>query len=104
MATQDLSEAQSVDRSQRGGSIGMVLVVAVVLVSAAVALLVIGRGRAEPYILGLLAVLAVIGVFALFAIAAGILRMPGKEEVDTLIKAVPDTDPDVRVVTDTAGR
>jgi two-component system cell cycle sensor histidine kinase/response regulator CckA len=106
MATQDLSEAprMSVDRSQRGGSIGLVLLVAVVLVSAAVALLVIGRGRAEPYILGLLAVLAVIGVFALFAIAAGILRMPGKEEVDPLIKAVTDTAHDGLVVTDPAGR
>src|SRR5712691_851721 len=106
MATQDLSGAprMSVDRSQRGGSIGLVLLVAVVLVSAAVALLVIGRGRAEPYILGLLAVLAGIGVFALFAIAAGILRMPGKEEVDPLIKAVTDTAHDGLVVTDPAGR
>src|SRR5215475_14000422 len=105
MATQDLSEVprEAVDRSQRGGSIGMVLLVAIVLVGAAVALLFIGRTRAEPYIIGLLAVLAVIGVFSLFAIAAGILRMPGKE-VNPLIKAVTDTANDGLVVTDPAGR
>src|SRR5215470_15874552 len=105
MATQDLSEAprEAVDRSQRSGSIGMVLLVAMVLVGAAVALLFIGRTRAEPYIIGLLAVLAVIGVFSLFAIAAGILRMPGKE-VNPLIKAVTDTANDGLVVTDPGGR
>src|SRR5215470_12586248 len=105
MATQDLSDSsrESVDRSQRSGSIGMVLLVAMVLVGAAVALLFIGRNRAEPYIIGLLAVLAVIGVFSLFAIAAGILRMPGKE-VNPLIKAVTDTANDGLVVTDPAGR
>src|SRR5262249_33982352 len=73
MAPQDLSEPPrtSVDRLQRGGSIGMVLLVAVVLVGAAVAFLFIGRARAEPYIVGLLTVLAVVGVFSMFAIAAG---------------------------------
>ena len=63
MATQDLSEghrAPAVDRSQnggRGGSIGMVLLVAIVLVAAAVGLLLVGRGNAGPYILALLAFL-----------------------------------------------
>src|SRR5262245_51423124 len=106
MTTQDVSEAPrvAIDRGQRGGSIGMVLMVAVALVAAAVTLLFLGRGRAEPYILGLLAVLAVIGVFALFAVAAGILRMPGRAEVDPLIKAVTDTANDGLVVTDAAGR
>src|SRR5262249_24599078 len=105
MATQDLSEVprEAADRSQRGGSIGMGLLGSVVLVGAAVALLFIGRTRAEPDIIGLLAVLAVIGVFSLFAIAAGILRMPGKE-VNPLIKAVTDTANDGLVVTDPAGR
>ncbi|MFL6946752.1 MAG: cell cycle histidine kinase CckA [Xanthobacteraceae bacterium] len=105
MATHDLSETPrpSVDRLQRGGSIGMVLLVAAVLVGAAVALLFIGRGRAEPYIVGLLTILAVIGVFSMFAIAAGILRLPGNE-VNPLIKAVTDTAADGLVVTDPTGR
>ena len=78
MATQDLSNlgesnrTGTVDRSQsavRGGSIGMVLLVAVVLVGAAVGLLLVGRGNAGPYILILLSFLAMAGVFSLFAIA-----------------------------------
>jgi two-component system, cell cycle sensor histidine kinase and response regulator CckA len=106
MATQDMKDdtTQAVDRSQRNGSIGMVLIVAVVLVGAALALLFIGRTNAEPYILGLLAVLAVIGVFSLFAIAAGILRFPGKEAGNPLTWGVANSAPDGIVVTDPSGR
>jgi two-component system cell cycle sensor histidine kinase/response regulator CckA len=106
MTTQGLSDSSKMpfDRSQRRGSTGMVLLVAVVLVGAAVALFFIGRGHAQLYILALLAVLAMIGVFSLFALATGILRMPGKEEVDPLIKAVTDTAQDGLLVTDSAGR
>ena len=49
--------------SRGGGSIGLVLLVALVLVGAAGGLLLIGRTNAEPYILALLAVLAMVGVF-----------------------------------------
>jgi hypothetical protein len=50
-----------IDRSRAGrggGSIGLVLLIAFVLVAAAGALLLIGRAKAEPFIVGLLAVLA----------------------------------------------
>ena len=96
-----------VDRSHggaRGGSIGMVLVVAVALVSAAVGLLVVGRGYAAPYILVLLAFLATIGVFALFALATGILRVAGKESDSPVLKAVADEALDGLLVTDRRGR
>src|ERR1700731_3155816 len=91
MATQGLSERRlsdrrlserriTLDRSETAqrGSIGFVLLVALVIVGAAVALLFIDRGRAEPYIVGLLAILATVGVFSLFAFAAGLLRFFGK--------------------------
>jgi two-component system, cell cycle sensor histidine kinase and response regulator CckA len=94
----------SVDRSQRRGSTGMVLLVAVALVAAALMLLFIGRGHAQVYIIALLSVLAMVGVFSLFALATGILRMPGKEEVNPLIKAITDTAQDGLLVTDSAGR
>src|SRR6266849_5716733 len=92
--------------SRGGGSIGLVLLIALVLVGAAGALLLIGRARAEPYILALLAVLATLGVFLLFALAAGILRASGREAASPLLKALVDhanegilvTDPDGRVV------
>jgi two-component system cell cycle sensor histidine kinase/response regulator CckA len=106
MTTQGLGDIprSSVDRTQRRGSTGMVLLVALVLVGAVVALLFIGRGHAQLYIVALLATLAMVGVFSLFALAAGILRMPGKEEVDPLIKAITDTAQDGLLVTDSAGR
>ena len=111
MATQDLSEGYRpptvVDRSQagaRGGSIGMVLLVAVALVGAAVGLFVVGRGHAAPYILVLLAGLATIGVFSLFALATGILRVAGKAADNPVLKAVADEAPDGLLVTDRRGR
>src|SRR5258707_9818042 len=106
MATQDMTKGprQAVVRIQRNGSIGMVLLVAVVLVGAAVALLFVGRPNAEPFILGLLAMLAMVGVFSLFALAAGILRIAGKEAGNPFVKAIADTAPDGIVVTDAKGR
>src|SRR5712692_247500 len=107
MATQDLGEGRKLaafDRGERSGSIGLVLLVAFVLVGAAVGFVFIGRGNAQPYVLGLLSILAVIGVFSLFAGAAGILRLPGKEAGNAVVKAAADAAPDGIVVTDPAGR
>src|SRR3977135_3204116 len=110
MASQDLSEGRRravIDRTQgaaRSGSIGFVLLVAVVLVGAATGLMLIGRAQAGPYILALLAVLAMIGVFLLFALAAGIIRASGKEASNPLIKSVVDDAVDALLVTDASGR
>ena len=111
MATQDLSEtsrATVIDRSQtggRGGSIGMVLLVAIALVGAAVGLLLVGRGNVGPYILGLLAFLAMAGVFSLFALATGILRVAGKDTgASPMLKMVVDDAVDGLLVTDPRGR
>ena len=63
MAAQDVSENRrpsAVDRSgDRGGSISMVLAVALLLVGSVIAFLFIGRANAQPYILALLSVLFV---------------------------------------------
>ena len=90
--------------SRGGGSVGLVLLVALVLVAAAGALLLIGRARAEPYILALLAVLATLGVFLLFALAAGILRASGREAASPLLKALVDHANEGILVTDPHGR
>ncbi len=90
--------------SRGGGSIGLVLLIALVLVGAAAGLLYLGRVRAEPYLLALLAVLAMAGVFLLFALAAGILRMPGAEAASPLIKAVVDHASEGILLTDARGR
>jgi two-component system cell cycle sensor histidine kinase/response regulator CckA len=65
---------------------------------------VLGRGNAEPYILGFLAVLATVGVFSLFALASGILRLPAAEPANTLIKSLVDDAFDGVLVTDGDGR
>jgi two-component system, cell cycle sensor histidine kinase and response regulator CckA len=87
-----------------GGSIGLVLVIAIVLVGSAAVLVMSGRGSGEPYILALLAVLAMVGVFLLFALAAGILRMTGHDAASPLIKSVVDGAQEGIVVTDAGGR
>jgi two-component system, cell cycle sensor histidine kinase and response regulator CckA len=97
----------AIDRSAGaayGGSVILVLAVAAMLVGAATAIVVLGRGHAEPYIQGLLALLATVGVFSLFAFAAGILRLSAREPVNPLIKAVLDNAFDGVVVTDQDGR
>src|SRR5688572_12287658 len=107
MATQDLATDRNLPAAEPGerpGSIGMVLLVALVLVAAAVGLLLIGRTHAESYILGLLAALAVVGVFSLFAAAAGILRLSGRDNANPLLQTVVEGMTDGLVVTDHAGR
>ncbi|HXW26016.1 MAG TPA: response regulator [Xanthobacteraceae bacterium] len=115
MATQDLdhplgdpaaaaAKPSAFDRSGRSGSIGLVLLVAFALVGAALAFLLIGRSNAQPYILALLAALAVVGVFSLFAGAAGILRLPGKDAGNAVVKAAADGASDSLVITDPSGR
>src|SRR4051794_11812058 len=97
----------AVDRTragQNGGSIGMVLLIAMVLVGAGVGLILIGRTRSEPYILGLLAVLATVGVFLLLALAAGILRGAGKDTASSLLKSALDRAPNGILITDGRGR
>ena len=97
----------SVDRTRAGqsrGSIGFVLLVAMVLIAVGLGLMMIGRPHAEPYILFLLAVLAMFGVFVLFALAAGMLTFPSNDDASPLIKALVDGGNNSIVVTDTAGR
>ena len=93
-----------VDRSGATGSVGLVLLVALALVGAAVFLLFIGRDRAEPWIIGVLAALAVVGVFALFAGAAGILELAGRAGRNDVTKALVDNATDGLAVVDHSGR
>src|SRR5271154_5227259 len=98
---------KAVDRSasaSRTGSVILVLLVAAVLVAAATGFVVLGRGNAEPYILGFLALLATVGVFSLFAFAAGILRLWAAEAPNPLIKSVIDEAVDGILVTDSEAR
>jgi two-component system cell cycle sensor histidine kinase/response regulator CckA len=91
-------------RATGGGSIGLVLLIALCLFAATVGVLVIGRAHAEPYMFGVLVVLATVGVFLIFALAAGHLRGPGREPATPLLKAVVDGASDAILVSDARGR
>jgi two-component system cell cycle sensor histidine kinase/response regulator CckA len=92
------------DRTQVLGSVGLLIAVAVALVALVIFLLLIGRDRAEPYILGILAALAVIGVFALFAAAAGVVQFAGRGARNDLTKAIVDGAPEGVAIIDLSGR
>ena len=62
-----------------------------VLVGAAIALSLLASEKAQPLIIGLLALLAVVGVFALFAGAVGIIEFAGRAARNDLTKVVADT-------------
>jgi two-component system cell cycle sensor histidine kinase/response regulator CckA len=97
---------QASDRvgAERRGSIGMVLLVALVLIAAAAGLMLVGRDRAEPYVLVLLAILGMIGIFSLFAAAAGILHAGGRDGASPMLRAVADGAVDGILITDPSGR
>jgi len=100
------SQAPAVARSERSGSLWMLIVLALALGAAAAGIAFLPRDQAEPYVLALLGVLAVIGVFSLFAGAIGLLRLSGwKKEIsmssqfmDSMAEGVLVTDPSGRIV------
>jgi two-component system cell cycle sensor histidine kinase/response regulator CckA len=97
----------AVDRTRsgpHGGSVGLVLLIAVVLAGAGAGLILVGRANAEPYLLALLALMAMAGVFLLLALASGILRMSAREAASPIIKSIVDRAPDGLLVTDAGGR
>src|SRR5437660_3892749 len=89
---------------RRGGSIVLVLLVAVGLVAVALALMTIGRAQAQPYILGILALLAMVGLFNLFAFAAGIVRFANRRADDPIMGHIADHAFDALAVTDPRGQ
>ena len=94
-----------IDRSEKSGSIVLLLALATGLVAAAVALALLPRQDAAPYVQILLGVLAVIGVFSLFAGAIGLIRFSGKAtEGHDLTQAILQSLSDGLLVTDPDGR
>ncbi len=92
------------ERAHRSGSIALVLALAGVLVGAALALSLIASEKAQPLIMGLLALLSVVGVFALFAGAVGIIEFSGKTQPNDLTKLISDTSSEGMVVVEVDGR
>ncbi|MDR3494051.1 MAG: response regulator [Ancalomicrobiaceae bacterium] len=97
-------EDVAIDRSEKSGSIGLLLALAAGLVAAAVALALLPRHDAEPYVQLLLGSLAVIGVFSLFSGAIGLIRFAGRPSEHGLAPAIVETLADGVLVTDAKGR
>ncbi|MCK0195538.1 response regulator [Ancylobacter sp. 6x-1] len=94
----------ALDRGGSGGSIRLVLVVALALVGAVLSLLLLGRDNADPWIIGLLSLMAVAGVFALFAFAAGLLHFGVPDARNELARQVIEGAGEGLAVVDPLGR
>jgi two-component system, cell cycle sensor histidine kinase and response regulator CckA len=108
MATQEIgavSERTAVDRSPGAtrGSIGLVILLALVLAGAATGLLFVDPSFTGQYMMALLAIPAVFGVFFLFALAAGIVRLSSKTTGSPLARTLVDSASDGLLVTDQSG-
>ncbi len=96
----------AVDRgsaTRRGGSITLVVVMALAVVGVAAVLMLLGRTQAQPYIMALLVLLSMVGLFALLALAAGMLRVADRAGDDPITRPLADNAPDGTVVTDAHG-
>jgi len=91
------------DRSEREGSIGMLVLLALGLAIAAISLAMVSRQVAEPFVFVILGGLAVIGVFCLFAGAAGILRFGERRARADLTRAFADNLSDGIMIADANG-
>ncbi len=92
------------DRTERDGSVGLVVLLALALAMAAVGLAMVSREMAEPFVLAILAGLAVVGVFCLFAGAVGILHFGQRHARNDVTKAFVDNLPQGALIADGSGR
>ncbi len=90
----------AIDRSERTGSPGLVLLLAAALVGAAAAFSFLPHEHASRLIMILLAVLAMVGVLALFAYAVGFLQFSGQSVKNDITKVIADTGSDGLLVTE----
>jgi two-component system, cell cycle sensor histidine kinase and response regulator CckA len=94
----------ALDRTERAGSPGLVLLFAAGLVAVAAAFSLLPKDQAANLVIGLLAVLAVVGIFALFAYAVGFLQLAGQSARNDLTKLICDSGPEGILVTDADGK
>jgi len=92
------------DRTERTGSPGLVLLFAAFLVAIATAFSLLPRDDAANLIIGLLAFLAVIGIFALFAYAIGFLQFSGQAARDDTTKLICDSGTEALIATESNGK
>ncbi|HYF52770.1 MAG TPA: PAS domain-containing protein, partial [Salinarimonas sp.] len=102
--TGETPRSTAIDRSDRPGHVGLLLLLAGILVGAAVGLSFLSNDRAQQIILVLLALLAMAGVFFLFAFAIGAVQFAGQGARNDITKAMVDTAPEGVIVVEATGR
>src|SRR5690349_10808383 len=100
----DMPKGSTIDRSDRPGHIGWVLLLAGLLVGAVLALRVLGSNEGQLLILGLLAFFAMAGVFFLFALAIGVIQFTGQVARNDITKLMADTSGEGLAVIEDDGR
>ncbi len=100
----DMPKSATIDRSDRPGHFGWVLLLAAVLAGAVLSLRFLGSEQAQPLILGLLAFFAMAGVFFLFAWAIGVVQFAGQTTRNDITKLMADTAGEGLAVVDDDGR
>lgn len=97
-------KSTTIDRSDRPGHIGLVLLLASILVGAILSLRFLSSDQAQPLILALLAFFAMAGVFFLFAVAIGVIQFAGRTTRNDITKNMADTSGEGMVVIEDDGR
>ena len=97
-------QGPAIDRSDKPGNVGLLLMVAGIIVGAAVALGFLANEWAQPLILAFLALLSVIGVFSLLAMSIGLVQFAGKSARNDLTKTIVDEADDGVIVTEADNR
>ena len=93
-----------IDRSEKTGHLGLLLLLAGVLVAAVAGLSLLSSETAQPVLLALLAVLAMAGVFFVFALAVGALRLGTSGIRNDVTKAIADGASDALLAVEPSGR
>jgi two-component system, cell cycle sensor histidine kinase and response regulator CckA len=101
---QPVTGGAAIDRSDKPGSIGLLMLVAGTIVGAAIALGFLANEWAQPLILAFLALLSVIGVFCLFALSIGLIQFSGRSGRNDLTRTIVDEADDGVIVTEADNR
>ncbi|WP_112662477.1 cell cycle histidine kinase CckA [Microvirga flavescens] len=100
----DTPSGAPIDRSDRSGHAGLVLLLAAVLAGAIFGLRFLGNDQAQPLILALLAFFAMAGVFFLFALVIGVIRFSARSARNDITKIMADTSSEGMAVVESDGR
>jgi two-component system cell cycle sensor histidine kinase/response regulator CckA len=96
----DTPMSAAYDRTERTGSPGLVLLLAIVLLVAAGSYSFVPPDQAGRLTVGLLAFLSIVGVVGLFAFAVGFLQLSGQAARNDITKVIADTGVEGLLVTE----